>query len=111
MGMESSPFGRPVSQEQLDARKKQGVNDPKKAEAMARASDPERSDARVQREIAKGDLDYGLEPEKHRTTLEYKPVDQIKQDAADRAKVQDREAERIEEDAAKVFDEAKRQEK
>ncbi|MFA5999599.1 MAG: hypothetical protein WC783_01285, partial [Candidatus Paceibacterota bacterium] len=109
--MESSPFGKPVSQEQLDARKKQGIHDPKKAEAMALASDPERSKARELREIAKGDLDYGLEPEKHRTTLEYKPVDQVKQDAADRAKVEDREADRREEAAGKSFDEAKRQEK
>ncbi|MDP2789127.1 MAG: hypothetical protein Q8O46_03710 [bacterium] len=38
MAIESSPFDRPVSQEQLDARKKQGEDDPKKAEEMATAS-------------------------------------------------------------------------
>ena len=95
----------------------QRVDDKKKAEAMAVASDPERSDARVLREIGKGDLNYGgkkrtfYKQDEVTGKIDYKPVGEIKQDAADRAKVQDREADRLEEAAGKAFDEAKRQEK
>ena len=54
--MESSPFGRPVSQEQLDAREKQGVHDKDKAKAMAHTGGSERNTARILREAARGNL-------------------------------------------------------
>ena len=57
--MESSPFGKPVSKEQLDARNKQGIDDPEKAKAMAMASKEHHDSAvNIRKGVEEGQDDY-----------------------------------------------------